>query len=131
MKMFFVAALVGVLLLAGCATHRQAETTPQIVTVSPEMVRSNQFFLVWDSVYEHQTNIFLHGDGSRTITITRDTNIVYNIYKSSNPTVPISQWPRIATVDTTNYTCTVTSFPEYFTVRTMDVRSKYESAPAR
>jgi hypothetical protein len=134
MKTFFVAVLSGFLIFAadGCATHRQKTNGSQsIVTVSSDMVRSNKFFLVWDSIYEHQTNIFLHGNGSKDISVTRNTNIVYNIYSSTNPTIPMSRWRRIATVSTTNYLCTVTNFPYYFTVRSMDVRSGYESQPAR
>lgn len=95
------------------------------------MVHSNQFHLAWDSVYEHQTNILLHDDGSTTVTVSRNTNIVYNIYKSRSPTAPMSKWRRIATVNTTNYTCVVTSFPVYFTVRTMDLRTHRESAPGK
>lgn len=132
MKTLLVAALAGAFVLAGCMTHKpKEEAAQQIITVSPSMVHSNQFVLVWDSIYEHQTNIFVHGDGSRSVTVTRDPNIVYNVYQSSSPTVPISQWTRVATLDTTNYACVITNFPIYFTVRTMDTRSKYESAPAR
>jgi hypothetical protein len=129
-EMMVAASLI--LITAGCLYHHHsAKSQTGIVAVSPAMVRSNEFHLAWDSVYEHQTNILLHDDGTKTVTVARNTNIVYTIYMSSKPTAPMSKWQRVATVDTTNYTCVVTSFPTYFIVRTMDVRSKLESAPGK